>query len=123
MADEQQIQNIFEQLRSGADLTAEQLKVLGVDALTTGDKIKNAGVKTAVALDKAGVSLSRGIAGFASGVAKGETSFKALNPVIDGVAGALGEMAKVLSFRVCPSSCAHCGIHSFACSMDKGWTI
>jgi len=98
MADEQQIQNIFERLRSGADLTAEQLKVLGVDALTTGDKIKNAGVKTAVALDKAGVSLSRGIAGFASGVAKGETSFKALNPVIDGVVGALGEMAKIVPF-------------------------
>jgi hypothetical protein len=96
MADEQQIQNIFERLRSGADLTAEQLKVLGVDALTTGDKIKNAGVKTAVALDKAGVSLSRGMAGFASGVAKGETSFKALNPVIDGVSGALGEMAKII---------------------------
>jgi len=98
MADEQQIQNIFERLRSGADLTAEQLKVLGVDALTTGDKIKNAGVKTAVALEKAGVSLSRGIAGFASGVAKGETSFKSLNPVIDGVTGALGEMAKIVPF-------------------------
>jgi hypothetical protein len=98
MADEQQIQNIFERLRSGADLTAEQLEVLGVDALTTGDKIKNAGVKTAVALEKAGVSLSRGIAGFASGVAKGETSFKSLNPVIDGVTGALGEMAKIVPF-------------------------
>jgi hypothetical protein len=98
MADEQQIQNIFDQLRSGADLTAEQLKVLGVDALTTGDKLKNAGRKAADSLAKVGVSLSRGMAGFASDVAKGETSFKALNPVIDGVAGALGEMAKIVPF-------------------------
>jgi hypothetical protein len=96
MADEQQIQNIFERLRSGADLTAEQLEMLGVDALTTGDKLKNAGLKAADLLGKVGVSLTRGMAGFTANILKGETSFSSLNPVIDGVSGALGEMAKII---------------------------
>ena len=94
----QQLQNIFEQLQRGADLTGEQLKDLGVDALTTGDRLKNAGRKAADSLEKVGVSLTRGMAGFTANVAKGETSFSSLNPVIDGVTGALGEMAKIIPF-------------------------
>lgn len=83
----QELQALFEKFRSGAELTTEELRKLGMGTQAFGES-----------LEKAGVSLGRGMAGFVGNMAKGEVSFKALNPVVDGVVGALGEMAKTLPF-------------------------
>lgn len=83
----QEVQELFEKLRSGVALTNEELRKLGMGTQTFGQ-----------GLEKAGVSVGRSMAGFVSGVTKGETSFKALNPVVDGVVGALAEMAKTVPF-------------------------
>lgn len=83
----QELQEAFERLRNGADLTDRQLQALGLGTQKFGES-----------LEKAGVSVARGMAGFVGNMAKGETSFKSLNPVVDGVVGALGEMAKVVPF-------------------------
>jgi hypothetical protein len=83
----QEVQELFEKLRSGVALTNEELRKLGMGTQTFGE-----------GLEKAGVSVGRSMAGFVSGVTKGETSFKALNPVVDGVVGALAEMAKTVPF-------------------------
>jgi len=85
--DERELEQLFEKLRTGADLTDQELRKLGRGTSEFGESLK-----------KAGLDLSKTMGGFAKNLAEGATDFKQLNPIIDGVTGALGEMAKAIPY-------------------------
>jgi hypothetical protein len=81
---------LFEKQRNGIQLTTEEMRKLGMGTKEFAVNLK--------ALGMASQSAALGLSGFAKGMANGEASFKSLNPLIDGVTGALGELAKTLPF-------------------------
>lgn len=86
----EELSMLFEKQRNGIALTTEEMRKLG---LGTKEFAKNL-----QAVGMASQSAANGLAGFTKGMANGEASFKSLNPLIDGVTGALGELAKTLPF-------------------------
>lgn len=85
--DERELQLLFEKLQQGVDLTDEELRKLGRGTSEFGKNLR-----------QAGIDVSKTMGRFAQGLAEGATDFKSLNPVIDGVTGALGDMAKAIPF-------------------------
>ena len=85
--DEEALARAFEKFQAGVDLTDQDLKKLGRGTSEFGQSLK-----------QAGLDITKTFGKFAQGLAEGATDFKALNPVIDGVTGALGDMAKTLPY-------------------------
>jgi hypothetical protein len=81
---------LFEKQRNGIALTTEEIRKLGQGTKEFSKNLQAVGM--------ASQNAAYGLAGFAKGMAAGEASFKSLNPLIDGVTGALGELAKTLPF-------------------------
>lgn len=85
--DERELEQLFDKFRNGIDLTDQEMRKLGRGTSEFGQSLK-----------KVGLDLSKTMLGFSKSLAEGATDFKQLNPVIDGVVGGLGEMAKALPF-------------------------
>ena len=86
----EELSMLFEKQRNGIQLTTEEMRKLGMGTKEFAVNLK--------ALGMASQSAALGLSGFTKGMANGEASFKSLNPLIDGVTGALGELAKTLPF-------------------------
>jgi hypothetical protein len=85
--DEEALARAFEKFQAGVDLTEQDFKKLGRGTSEFG---KN--------LVQAGLDVSKTFGKFAQGLAEGETGFKQLNPVIDGMIGGLTDLTKNLPF-------------------------
>jgi hypothetical protein len=86
----EELSMLFEKQRNGIALTTEEIRKLGQGTKEFSKNLQAVGM--------ASQNAAYGLAGFAKGMAAGEASFKSLNPLIDGVTGALGELAKTLPF-------------------------
>ena len=92
--DEQELQALFDKLRSGADLTEAELKKLNTALNGSSknlDQFKSALVDSSKDVAK---SLGR----FALDLGDGSKGFTQLNPLIDATSNALGGMAKAIPF-------------------------
>jgi hypothetical protein len=85
--DERELEQLFDKFRNGVDLTDQEMRKLGRGTSEFGKTLKSVGL-----------DLTKTMGGFAKGLAEGATDFKQLNPVIDGVVGGLGEMAKAIPY-------------------------
>ena len=92
--DEQELQALFDKLRSGAQLTDDELKKLNTalnGSTKNLDQFKSA-------LKDSAKDVTKSLGRFALDIGDGSKGFTQLNPLIDSVSNALGGMAKAIPF-------------------------
>lgn len=92
--DEQELQALFDKLRSGAQLTDDELKKLNI-ALNGSSKNLD---QFKSALKDGAKDVTKSLGRFALDVGDGSKGFTQLNPLIDAASNALGGMAKAIPF-------------------------
>jgi hypothetical protein len=92
--DEQELQALFDKLRSGAQLTDDELKKLNTalnGSTKNLDQFKSA-------IKDGSKEVTKSLGRFALDIGDGSKGFTQLNPLIDSVSNALGGMAKAIPF-------------------------
>lgn len=92
--DEQELQALFDKLRSGAQLTDDELKKLNT-ALNGSSKNLD---QFKLALKEGSKEVTKSLGRFTADIGDGSKGFTQLNPLIDSVSNALGGMAKAVPF-------------------------